>query len=79
MKRMRRESLSVCQHHVKYNKTTLDSKRFLKRQWKAKGIVRLQSMLYQEKFEDTEGIIRSRKSKDRQYNGQQKKGKQWYI
>ena len=29
----------------------------------------------QEKFEDTKGVIRSRKSKnDRQYNGQKKKG-----
>jgi hypothetical protein len=30
----------------------------------------------QEKFEDTKGVIRSRKSKnDRQYNGQRKKDK----
>ena len=26
-----------------------------------------------EKFEDTKGVIRCRKSKDRQYNGQKKK------
>jgi hypothetical protein len=29
-----------------------------------------------EKFEDTKGVIRSRKSKDRQYNDQKKKEKQ---
>jgi len=29
----------------------------------------------QEEFEDTNGIIRIRKSKDRQYNGQKKKDK----
>jgi len=28
------------------------------------------------KFEDNKGVIRSRKSKDRQYNGQKKKDKQ---
>jgi hypothetical protein len=28
-----------------------------------------------EKFEDTKGIIRSCKSKNRQYNGQKEKGK----
>ena len=28
-------------------------------------------------FEDTEGVIRSSKSKDRQYNDQNKKGKQY--
>ena len=28
---------------------------------------------YNEKFEDTKGVIRTRKSKDRQYNGQKKK------
>jgi hypothetical protein len=28
---------------------------------------------FQEKFEDTKGLIRSRKSKDRQYNDQKKK------
>ena len=35
-----------------------------------------------EKFEDTKVVIRSRNSKDRQCNGQKKKGqkdKQWYI
>jgi hypothetical protein len=31
--------------------------------------------LLQGKFEDTKGLIRSRKMKDRQYNGQRKKGK----
>ena len=30
---------------------------------------------YREEFEDTKGIFRIRKSKDRQYNGQKKKGK----
>jgi hypothetical protein len=30
----------------------------------------------QEEFEDTKGVIRSRKSKDRQHNGQKKKDKQ---
>ena len=35
--------------------------------------------LMQEKLDDTKGEIRSRKSKDRQYNGQMKKGKQWSI
>ena len=29
----------------------------------------------EEEFEDTKGVIRSRKSKDRQYNGQNKKAK----
>jgi hypothetical protein len=29
------------------------------------------------KFKDTKGLITSRKSKDRQYNNQQKKDKQW--
>ena len=29
-----------------------------------------------EKFEDIEGVFRNRKSKNRQYNGQQKKDKQ---
>jgi len=28
-----------------------------------------------ENFEDTKGVIRNRKSKDRQYNGQNKKAK----
>jgi hypothetical protein len=32
--------------------------------------------LVKEKFEDTKGVIRSGKSKDRQYNGQKKKEKQ---
>ena len=31
---------------------------------------------YAETFENTKGIIRSRKSQDRQYNGQKKKDKQ---
>ena len=31
--------------------------------------------LIQEKFHDTKEVIRSRKSKDRQYNGQKKKDK----
>ena len=31
--------------------------------------------LLEEKFEDTKGVIRSRKSKDRQYNYQKKKNK----
>jgi hypothetical protein len=31
--------------------------------------------LYNTKFEDAKGVIRSRKSKDRQYNGQNKKDK----
>jgi len=35
--------------------------------------------LMQEKLDDTKGESRSRKSKDRQYNGQMKKGKQWSI
>jgi len=30
----------------------------------------------QEKFEDTKEVIKSRKSKNRQYNGQMKKAKQ---
>jgi hypothetical protein len=30
-------------------------------------------MLLQDKFEDTKGVIRNRKSKDRQHNGQKKK------
>jgi len=30
---------------------------------------------YEEKIEDTKEVIRIRKSKDRQYNGQQKKNK----
>jgi hypothetical protein len=36
-------------------------------------------MLYEEKFEDTKEVIKSRQSKDRQYNGQKKKDKtiQW--
>ena len=29
--------------------------------------------MYDEKFEDTKGVIRNQKSKDRQYNGQKKK------
>jgi len=29
------------------------------------------------KLEDTKAVIRSRKSKDRQYNGQKKKDRQW--
>ena len=32
-------------------------------------------MSCQEEFEDTNGIIRSRKSKDRQHNGQKKEDK----
>ena len=32
--------------------------------------------LYQEEFEDTKGVIRIHKSKDRQHNGQKKKDKQ---
>jgi hypothetical protein len=31
--------------------------------------------VYKEEFEDTKGIIRIRKSKDRQHNGQRKKDK----
>jgi hypothetical protein len=31
---------------------------------------------FKEKFEDTKGVIRSRKSKDRQHNDQKKKEKQ---
>jgi hypothetical protein len=31
--------------------------------------------LYNTKFEDAKGVIRSRKSKDRQYNGKNKKDK----
>ena len=31
---------------------------------------------WKEKFEDTKGVIRNRKWKDRQYNGQKKKDKQ---
>ena len=36
-------------------------------------------MLYEEKFEDTKEVIKSRQSKDRRYNGQKKKDKtiQW--
>jgi len=30
-------------------------------------------IFYEEKFDDTKGVIRSCKSKDRQHNGQQKK------
>ena len=30
-------------------------------------------MYYYEKFEDTKGVIRNRKLKDRQHNGQKKK------
>ena len=33
-------------------------------------------MYYSRKFEYTKGVIKSRKSKDRQYNGQQKKDKE---
>ena len=33
----------------------------------------LSTLLYEEKFEDTKEVIKSRQSKDRQYNGQQKK------
>lgn len=33
-----------------------------------------EKQLQQDKFEDTKVVIRSRKSKDRQYNGQEKKG-----
>ena len=36
----------------------------------------LSIFLVKEKFEDTKGVIRSGKSKDRQYNGQKKKEKQ---
>ena len=32
-------------------------------------------MLWSEEFEDTKGVIRIRKSKDRQHNGQKKKDK----
>ena len=31
--------------------------------------------IFKEMFEDTKGVIRSRKSKERQYNGQKKKDK----
>ena len=31
--------------------------------------------LQEEKFDDTKGVIKSRMSKDRQYNGQKKKNK----
>jgi hypothetical protein len=39
----------------------------------------LSTLLYEEKFEDTKEVIKSRQSKDRQYNGQKKKDKtiQW--
>jgi len=33
------------------------------------------SILNKERFEDTKGVIRSRKSKEKQYNGQKKKDK----
>jgi hypothetical protein len=36
----------------------------------------VESCIIQEKFEYTKGVIKSRKSKDRQYNGQQKKDKE---
>jgi hypothetical protein len=34
-------------------------------------------MYGKEKFEETKVIIRNRTSKDKQYNGQKKKDKQW--
>jgi hypothetical protein len=39
--------------------------------WRISG----RPLAYSEKFEDTKGVIRSRKSKDRQYHGQKKKDK----
>jgi len=33
--------------------------------------------LFYEKFEYAKGVVRSHKSKDRQYNGQKKKDNQW--
>ena len=33
-------------------------------------------MIYKEEFKDTKGVIRSRKSKDRQHNGQKKRDKE---
>jgi hypothetical protein len=38
------------------------------------NIVALKEKIYEEEFEDTKGVIRFRKPKDRQYNGQKKKG-----
>ena len=36
--------------------------------------------ILEEKFEDAKGVIRNHKSKkDRQYNGQKKKNKQWFT
>jgi hypothetical protein len=35
----------------------------------------MQTIVYQDNFEDTKGVIRSRKSKERQHNGQNKKDK----
>jgi len=37
----------------------------------------VESCIIQEKFEYTKGVIKSRKSKDWQYNGQQKKDRQY--
>jgi hypothetical protein len=39
-------------------------------------ITNTNTCLIQEEFEDTKGVIRIRKSKDRQHNGQKKKDKQ---
>jgi hypothetical protein len=44
-----------------------------------KVFVRIRVFLHfvlKEEFEDTKGVIKIRKSKDRQYNGQKKKDKQ---
>jgi len=45
---------------------------------KQRHMLQVRSYFICEKFEDTKGVIRSCKSKkDRQYNRQQKKDKQW--
>jgi hypothetical protein len=40
---------------------------------KKQSLIKIFPMLLQDKFEDTKGVIRNRKSKDRQHNGQKKK------